>query len=367
MATLEEDPEDLDDLLDSVLDDFNQADNLRASQDNVGEEGQSGEARQEATPQHTEEDETVALLADMSIGAFPPLPSSSPPLPSPSPLGLGGLGLPGRRTGKKPKQAKDSLSSSSSTSASLPAPASATKSRQSRGSPFVFPSASPSSTKGSPGGGVAGNRTSSSTKKPGAARGAAPSGASRVGEDSLASTLEQLAQKTKDTVQSMEEADGNGGEEGEEADAKLAEKLLQQIEEQLGGNIGEGGVESLMDGMMRQLLSRDVLEEPMREISARYPTWLAEHAAELAPEDVARYTRQQECIKELCHLYDSEPDNFDKILEVMQRMQECGQPPPEIVKELAPGVELGEDGLPMMPDFPLGSTSEGLPPNCSIM
>ena len=35
-------------------------------------------------------------------------------------------------------------------------------------------------------------------------------------------------------------------------------------------------------------------------------------------------------------------------MELMQDMQECGQPPAEIVKELAPGLEFGPNGMPLM-------------------
>jgi hypothetical protein len=33
-----------------------------------------------------------------------------------------------------------------------------------------------------------------------------------------------------------------------------------------------------------------------------------------------------------CVHQEKEPDNTDKVVELMQRMQECGPPPPEIVK-----------------------------------
>jgi peroxin-19 len=36
-------------------------------------------------------------------------------------------------------------------------------------------------------------------------------------------------------------------------------------------------------------------------------------------------------------VYDAEPDNFARLSELMQEMQETGQPPSEIVKDLAPG------------------------------
>ena len=44
------------------------------------------------------------------------------------------------------------------------------------------------------------------------------------------------------------------------------------------GNEGlPGGMGGLADSIMHQLLSRDVLEQPMREIGARYPAWLQQH------------------------------------------------------------------------------------------
>lgn len=102
-----------------------------------------------------------------------------------------------------------------------------------------------------------------------------------------------------------------------------------------------------MDSMMKQLLSKDVLEEPMREIGERYPAWLEANRSTLNPEDLARYTKQLKYIRQLCAVYDSDPDNFEAIVGLMQHMQECGQPPAEIVNELAPGLDLSQGGFPM--------------------
>ncbi len=41
-------------------------------------------------------------------------------------------------------------------------------------------------------------------------------------------------------------------------------------------------------------------------------------------------------------------------------MQETGQPPADIVKELAPGLEFGPDGLPLLPN--MGGGIPGMPP-----
>ncbi|EOA22011.1 hypothetical protein CARUB_v10002534mg, partial [Capsella rubella] len=46
--------------------------------------------------------------------------------------------------------------------------------------------------------------------------------------------------------------------------------------------------------------------------------------------------RQYELIKELNLVYEKEPNNSTKIMEIMQKMQECGQPPSDIVQEMDP-------------------------------
>ena len=55
-----------------------------------------------------------------------------------------------------------------------------------------------------------------------------------------------------------------------------------RLQEQLAGAGGGGGSEgdalgSFADGIMRQLLSKEVLYQPMRDIGARYPDWLEAH------------------------------------------------------------------------------------------
>ena len=64
--------------------------------------------------------------------------------------------------------------------------------------------------------------------------------------------------------------------------------------ENLGGPDGdaEGSFASLADTIMQQLLSKDVLYQPMKDIGSKYPTWLATHRSALhclASPDVKEY------------------------------------------------------------------------------
>lgn len=103
-------------------------------------------------------------------------------------------------------------------------------------------------------------------------------------------------------------------------------------------------MESIVETMMQQLLSKEILHEPMKEIGERYPKWLEEHKNELSREDYDRYKHQYELLIKLNEVYDTEPDNFTKIVDLMQKMQECGQPPNDIVQELAPELDLSNLG-----------------------
>ncbi|KAL2621674.1 hypothetical protein R1flu_001879 [Riccia fluitans] len=172
----------------------------------------------------------------------------------------------------------------------------------------------------------------------------------------LSATVDMLQQQTRETMGNIDVADKEDimGEE-------LVESLMKQFED-LGGS---QDMQSIMDTMMRQLLSKEVLHEPMKEIGDRYPQWLVANKSKISQEDYSRYTRQHQFIIQLCDVYESTPDDFPKVMELMQNMQNCGQPPSDIVKELAPGLDLDQDGLPMLPDF--GGAGAGGQPNCSIM
>ena len=63
---------------------------------------------------------------------------------------------------------------------------------------------------------------------------------------------------------------------------RLSEQLSALGEAATGGVPGgqEGSSEDmsgLVDGIMHQLLAKDVLYQPIQEIGARYPQWLADH------------------------------------------------------------------------------------------
>ena len=68
----------------------------------------------------------------------------------------------------------------------------------------------------------------------------------------------------------------------------------------------------------------------------------------MSKEDYERFGKMYQYFQKIVAVYESEPNNYTRLMELMQDMQECGQPPAEIVKELAPGLEFGPNGMPLM-------------------
>lgn len=140
-----------------------------------------------------------------------------------------------------------------------------------------------------------------------------------------------------------------------------------------GGGIGSAlnggdvpGLVSMMQGMMQNLLSKELLYPALRDIVDKYPDWLAEKRSSLPEEEYERYNRQFGLMRRVCEEFESEQAGdaaevkqarFDRVLSLMQKMQECGHPPKDLV-EISPDLGLDEQGNPRIP---------GLPDQCAIM
>ncbi|KAI5417519.1 peroxisome biogenesis protein 19-2 [Lathyrus oleraceus] len=185
-------------------------------------------------------------------------------------------------------------------------------------------------------------------------------GKQKVSKDAhVSEALNKLREQTKEAVKGLEfitpPGSVSGGVDlGEEA---MMEDWVKQFEDLAGSQ----DMESIVETMMQQLLSKEILAEPMKEIGERYPKWLEDHKASLSEEEYDRYSRQCGLIRNLTEVYEKDSGNFTKIFELMQKMQDCGQPPIDIVQELSPNIDLASLGQ-LSPEM-----LDGSQPNCSIM
>ena len=148
-------------------------------------------------------------------------------------------------------------------------------------------------------------------------------------DDGLAATLRALAEQ-------QARFPGREGGGDDELINGVNEDFLEQLASQLrkigptdlnvdavpeeGGEADLPGMATLVDTIMHQLLSKDVLYQPMKDIGARYPAWLEAHRHELEPAEVRRYQEQLEYIEKICLLYETRPDDYAGLMELLQEV-----------------------------------------------
>ncbi|KAL7430102.1 hypothetical protein ACHAXM_001997 [Skeletonema potamos] len=115
----------------------------------------------------------------------------------------------------------------------------------------------------------------------------------------------------------------------------------------------------VVDSVMKQLLDKELMYEPMKEVCTRYPKWLASNKDKLSMEEYQKYGTQYQYFQRIVRLYETDPGNFDRLMELMQDIQEYGQPPVEIIKELAPELKFDEEGMPIMDPMGISNNMGG--------
>jgi peroxin-19 len=119
--------------------------------------------------------------------------------------------------------------------------------------------------------------------------------------------------------------------------------------------------DSVMTSMMKQLLSKEIMYEPIKEITEKYPEWLADNERKLDPAEYENYGKQYQYMQKICAVFETEPDNFDRLTMLLMEMQQYGQLPSDIIKDLAPGLQFSPDGMPVMPNMGSGFPGMQMP------
>ncbi|KAK4058315.1 Peroxisome chaperone and import receptor [Microbotryomycetes sp. JL221] len=171
-------------------------------------------------------------------------------------------------------------------------------------------------------------------------------------QDTIAATLSKM-KETSSTVDAETEAKTAAGAD------PLAALMAQMAAGGDGEFGGEEGLQSMLDEMMGQLMSRDVLYEPLKELRDKYPAYLKENESKLPADDLKRFKQQQSIVNEIVAKFEQEGSDADEdakierqneITELVAKMNDCGAPPKEIMGEMPADLELGPDGMPKMPE-----------------
>ncbi|BGP54286.1 hypothetical protein JCM8202_000718 [Rhodotorula sphaerocarpa] len=192
-------------------------------------------------------------------------------------------------------------------------------------------------------------------------------------QDAIAASMSKLrdSSSTADASRAASSA-GPGAAGGGDAAGTAA--MLAQLAGLPGGAAGlEGldsdeGLQGMLDDMMKQLMSREMLYEPLKELADKYPPYLSAHGASLSSTDRDRFEKQRVIVCEIVAAFeepgaDHDPEaklsaeeeqkraeRTERVVELVAKMNECGAPPSEIMGEMPPGMELGPDGAPKIPE-----------------
>lgn len=160
--------------------------------------------------------------------------------------------------------------------------------------------------------------------------------------------------RIRNTMNKLKESE-SGLKSSDASSSATSTDPLEALLSQFGGE-DEDEMQGVLEAMMGQLMGKDVLYEPLKELSDKFPDYLKTHATTLSSDDKKRYDAQIICMKQLLEIFESEgyTDDDDKtrtaIVDLMGELQTHGSPPEEIMGPLPPGLSMGADGMPNMPD-----------------
>jgi len=186
-----------------------------------------------------------------------------------------------------------------------------------------------------------------------------------------------------------EDATRAAAEESKSGDKSLEDmfKMLGDMESSgLSANSSKEDVDKMVEQMMGKFLSKDYLEQPMRDLCSKYPTYLKENKGKIPATDYANYEKQYECFQRICKLFDTDPENSTALSNLMTELQTYGQPPKDILSQMVPpGMDPnmdfsqgfpgmgppGADGLPsgmneMLNDPQFKEMMNGAPDGCKM-
>ncbi|WVF69141.1 hypothetical protein IAT40_003915 [Kwoniella sp. CBS 6097] len=202
-----------------------------------------------------------------------------------------------------------------------------------------------------------------SPSTPGGNDGATGAGGSKSSyEETLKRTLDSL--NTAGTKPASNPRSGSGSGAGGQPDlASLLASLggdpdlLKNLDlAGLGGEGGDGDGEGdddgdladVLEGMMSQLMTKEVLEEPMTELASKYPPYLASPPSGTSTADIEKYKAQYVLVQRILSVfaksdYSDEKDGKE-IAGLVSEMQDLGGPPKEVMGDMPDGFDLGAMG-----------------------
>ncbi|RVX70257.1 hypothetical protein B0A52_05590 [Exophiala mesophila] len=202
--------------------------------------------------------------------------------------------------------------------------------------------------------------SASKTKSKSKSKSKSKAKASPKADTSFESTILQTLSRMENSSAAATSATQKSSQKSEE---DLLAEMLRALEASGAGGDpssgdGDNDVSKMFLQMMEQLTHKSLLYEPMKELSEKYPSWLTNNQPpKLSESEHERFSNQRTIVDEIVARFEkasySDDNGADRefIWEKMQKMQDLGAPPEDLVANPFPGMGmppglggLGEDG-----------------------
>ncbi|KAK2757228.1 Peroxisome chaperone and import receptor [Arachnomyces sp. PD_36] len=154
------------------------------------------------------------------------------------------------------------------------------------------------------------------------------------GEEDFQSKIQKTMERMQDSGDRATSAAQDSSESG------VGDELLAKMLKAMESGVGEGDEPDLMKvfmEMMEDLSHKEMLYEPMMELHTKFGPWLEANRGKVEAGEMERYENQAKIVGEIVGKFDepgySDQNADDKayIWERMQKMQDAGNPPDELI------------------------------------
>ena len=99
-------------------------------------------------------------------------------------------------------------------------------------------------------------------------------------DQAIASLVEGMAQQAK-----LDDPNINSAADGDGMEDEFLKNMMSQLGEGFGGEDGGVNADALIDGVMEELLQKDLMYEPIKKVSEKFPEWLEKNKGKIPEED----------------------------------------------------------------------------------
>ena len=136
---------------------------------------------------------------------------------------------------------------------------------------------------------------------------ATPPTTSSAAKPAFASTIEKTMERMQASGESASAAAATSSQD---------DMLAQMLKDLESGNFpamdgDQGDFNSMLMGMMEQLVNKDILYEPMKELHDNFPEWLEKNKDSTSKQDLERYHTQQSVVKDIVERFEKKDFNDD--------------------------------------------------------